>query len=124
MDMFNNAYMALPGITPEEVGFLQQAVTGLDENQQKSFFAIYSGKRKSTQDVLIFCLVGMFLVPGLQRFILGQIGMGLAYLFTLGFCFIGSLIDLINHKTLALDYNKKMAYESFQLVKMSGGSFL
>jgi len=70
--------------------------------------------------MLIFCLVGLFVVPGLQRFILGQIGMGLLYLFTVGLCFIGSIVDLVNHKTLALEYNKTMAYEAYQISKMNG----
>jgi hypothetical protein len=45
--------------------------------------------------------------------------MGILYLFTAGFCFIGTIIDLVNYKTLANDYNRKMAYESFQVAQMS-----
>jgi TM2 domain-containing membrane protein YozV len=118
MDIYQNPYMGLSGISPEEIGFLQQATVGLTENQQKYFYMIYTDKRKSPQDMLIFCIVGLFLVPGLQRFMVGQIGMGILYLFTIGLCFIGSIVDLINHKSLALEYNKKMAYESFQIAKM------
>jgi TM2 domain-containing membrane protein YozV len=117
MDPFQNPYMSLSGITPEEIGFLQQATAGLEENQQKYFFMVYSGRRKSPQDVLIFCIIGWF-IPGLQRFAVGQIGMGILYFFTIGLCFIGSLVDLINHKSLAMEYNKKVAYESFQIAKM------
>ena len=118
MDSFQNLYMGLPGISAEEIGFLQQATNGLNENQQKYFYMVYSGKRKNPQDMLIFCLIGCFLVPGLQRFIVGQIGMGILYLFTAGLCFIGSIVDLVNHKSLAIEYNKKIAYESFQIAQM------
>jgi len=119
MDMYqNNPYMALSGISAEELGFLQQATTELNETQQKYFFMIYSGKRKSPQDMLIFSAVG-FCIPGLQRFVLGQIGMGILYFFTAGLCFIGSIVDIVNHRSLALEHNKKMAYESYQLAKMS-----
>lgn len=120
MDMFqnNNPYMALPGITPEELGYIQQAIAQLSENQQKYFYMTYTTKRKSPQDMLIFCIVGTFLVPGLQRFIVGQIGMGILYLLTGGLCLIGSIVDLVNHKTLALEYNQKMVFESFQVAKM------
>jgi len=121
MDMQPNAYMMLPGITAEEIGFLQQATAGLDENQQKYFFNVYAGKRKSAQDVLLFTLIGFLGIAGVHRFVLGQIGMGLVYFFTGGFCLIGTIVDLINHKALAMDYNKKMAYDSFQIVKMGGG---
>lgn len=116
-----NAYMMLPGITPEEIGFIQQATNGLDENQLRNFFAIYSGRRKSAQDVLLFTLIGFLGIAGVQRFVVGQIALGIIYFLTAGFCFIGTIIDLINHKSIALEYNKRMAYESFQLIKMGGG---
>lgn len=113
-----NPFMSFPGISPEEISFLQQGTADLTEEQQKTFFMVYSGKRKSPQDMLVFCIIGLFLVPGLQRFIIGQIGMGILYLFTVGLCFIGSIMDLVNNKTLALEYNQKMAYESYQIAKM------
>ena len=69
--------------------------------------------------MLIFCIVGLCVVPGLQRFIVGQIGMGLLYFFTVGLCFIGSIVDLVNHKDLAMEYNRKIDFESHQLAKMS-----
>lgn len=120
MDMYqNNPFMAFPGITPEEMNFIQQGTADLNENQKKNFYMIYSGRRKNPQDMLLFCLVGLFLVPGLQRFIVGQIGMGILYLFTAGLCFIGSIVDLVNNKSLADEYNRKMAFESFQMAKMS-----
>lgn len=115
----NNPYMMLPGISPEEMGYIQQAISQLTENQQKYFYMNYTTKRKSPQDVLIFCIVSIFLVPGLHRFVLGQVGMGLLYLFTWGLCFIGTIVDLVNHRSLALEYNQKMVYESFQIAKMS-----
>ncbi|WP_428328075.1 TM2 domain-containing protein [Mucilaginibacter sp.] len=119
MDMYQNPYMALPGITPEEMGFLQQGTTDLTDEQKKYFYMAYSSKRKSSQDILIFTLIGFFGVAGIQRFVLGEVVMGLLYLFTGGFCLIGTIVDLVNHKTLATDYNRKMAYESFQMAKMS-----
>src|ERR1700712_2009101 len=118
MDLYQNPYMSLPGITSEELALLQQATSGLTDDQKKYFFMSYSGKRKAPQDVLIFTLIGFFGVAGIQRFLLGQIGMGLLYFFTGGLCLIGTIVDLVNHKTLALDFNRKMAYESFQIARM------
>ena len=120
MEPFQNPYMGLSGISPEEIALIQQATSELNDDQKRNFFMIYSGKRKSPQDMLIFCLLGTFVIPGLQRFIIGQIGMGILYLFTAGLCFIGSIVDLINYKSLAQEYNKKMAYESFHVVKLGG----
>ena len=64
MDMYQNPYMAFLGITTEEMSFLQQATTGLNENEQKNFYMIYSGKRKNPQDILLFTLLGFVGVAG------------------------------------------------------------
>lgn len=114
-----NPYMSLPGITSDELVILQQATADLNDEQKKYFYMVYSGKRKSPQDILIFTIIGFFGVAGIQRFLIGQIGMGILYFFTGGFCLIGTIVDLVNHKTLATDYNQKMAYESFHIAKMS-----
>lgn len=119
MEANQNPYWGLSGITPEEMDFINQATSGLNENQQKYFYMSYTSKRKSPQDVMIFTIIGFFGVAGIQRFLLGQVGMGLIYFFTGGFCLIGTIVDLVNHQSLALEYNKKMAYESFQIAKMS-----
>ncbi|WP_259071946.1 NINE protein [Mucilaginibacter sp. X4EP1] len=119
MDMHQNPFMALPGITPEEMNFIQQGIADLNDNQKKYFYMDYSSKRKSPQDMLIFCLVGLCLIPGLQRFITGQIGMGVLYLFTAGLCLVGSVVDLVNYRTLAEEYNRKVAFESFQFARMA-----
>ncbi|RZK49066.1 MAG: TM2 domain-containing protein [Pedobacter sp.] len=117
--MFDQQLMALPGITPQEYSNIKSAVNGLNEQQVRAFLMIYSGKRKSPSDMLLFSLLGLFLVPGLQRFIVGQIGMGILYLLTIGLCFIGSIIDLVNHKDLAFEYNNRMMFESLQMVRLS-----
>jgi len=122
MDIYQSPYMGLSGMTPEELAFLQHATTDLTENQHKYFYMSYSGKRKSPQDVLLFTLIGFFGIAGIQRFLLGQIGMGLLYFFTGGLCLIGTIVDLVNHKDLAMEHNRKMAYESFQIAKMSTAS--
>jgi TM2 domain-containing membrane protein YozV len=119
MEMQHNPYMSLPGVTTDELTFLQQATADLTDEQKKYFYMIYSGKRKSAQDILIFTLIGFFCIAGVQRFLTGQIGMGLLYFFTGGFCLIGTIVDLVNHKTLANDFNRKMAYESYQIAKMN-----
>ncbi len=117
--MFDQNFMSLPGINPQEYSYLQSATQGLNEQQLRTFLMIYSGKRKNPSDMLLFCIVGLFLVPGLQRFIVGQIGMGILYFFTVGLCFIGSIIDIVNHKQLTFEYNQRMVFESMQMVRMS-----
>ena len=116
-----NPYMSLPGITTEEMAFLHQATSELNDQQKQSFYMVYSGRRKSSQDILIFTLIGFLGIAGVQRFMIGQTVIGLLYFFTGGFCFIGTIVDLINHQSLANEYNQKMAYESYQMVKMGVG---
>jgi TM2 domain-containing membrane protein YozV len=114
----HNPYMSLPGITTEELIILDRTTSGLNDTQKQSFYMIYSSKRKSPQDILIFALLGLVGIAGVHRFIIGEIVMGVLYLFTAGFFFVGTIVDLINYKSIANDYNQKMAYESFNLVKM------
>jgi TM2 domain-containing membrane protein YozV len=118
MDSYQNSYTSLSGMSPEELHFLQRATAELNENQQKYFYMAYTGKRKSPQDILIFCIIGLF-IPGLQRFVVGQLGMGIAYFCTWGLFFIGSILDIVNHQKLALEYNRNMAFESYQIAKMN-----
>ena len=65
----------------------------------------YRGKRRSPQEILLFTLLGFIIIAGVQRFVIGQIGMGILYLLTGGLCLIGTIVDLVNHRTLALEYN-------------------
>lgn len=119
MNTQQNPYIMFDGLTPDEFAFLQQATASLDENQQKTFMSIYHGKRRNPQDIMLASLAGFLGVAGVQRFLTDQIGMGIVYFFTAGFCFIGTIIDLINYKSIANEYNKKMAFESFNIAKMS-----
>ena len=114
----NNPYFSFPGITAEELHLLNQATADLSENQLRNFQMIYSTKRKNASDVLLFCILGFFGLAGIQRFVLGQVGMGILYFFTGGLCVIGTIVDLINHKQLTNEYNRDMIYESYQMAKM------
>lgn len=115
--MFNSPFMSLPGISPQELSYLQSATTGFSEQQLRGFLMIYGGKRRNPDDMLLYSILGFF-VPGLARFLVNQVGMGILYFFTYGLCAIGTIIDLINHKSLAFEYNQRMVFESLQMVKM------
>lgn len=119
MNTHYDPYMTFSDMTTEEMTFLQQATNGLSERQKQYFYMVYSGKRRSPQEILIYTLLGFVCIAGVQRFVTGQIVMGILYFFTGGFCAIGTIIDLINHRSIATEYNQKMAYESFQITKMA-----
>ncbi|HEY0669192.1 MAG TPA: TM2 domain-containing protein [Sphingobacteriaceae bacterium] len=115
--MYQNLLSNISGITLEEFNYLQQVMNGMSQKQAENFVMFYSGKRRSPQDILLFTLIGFIGVAGVQRFVTGQIGMGILYFLTAGLCFIGTIVDLINHRTLAAEYNQKAAYETANLVK-------
>ncbi|MBN8702511.1 MAG: TM2 domain-containing protein [Bacteroidetes bacterium] len=108
----------LPGLEADEMMYIQELLKNLSEDQQKQFILLYQGKRKDPQTILIFTLVGFLGFAGIQRFAVDEIGMGIAYLFTGGFCGIGTIIDLINHKKLTSEFNRKKALECCNMAKV------
>lgn len=104
--------------TPEELIQIDVNTKGFSSEQLQQFVMIYRTKRKDPQTILLCCLLGLVFLAGLHRFIMGQIGMGILYLFTGGLCFIGTIVDAINHKELALEYNQKMIGETLAMLNM------
>ena len=111
----NNYMMNLPDLQPEEMAGIKIAIAEMSEEQRQNFFALYSSKRKRPTDILLFTCLGFVVVAGIQRLVLGQIGMGLLYLFTGGLCLVGTIIDTINYKKLTTDYNLNMMFESSRM---------
>lgn len=108
----------LPNLSPDELMYLEQVVAQFSEEDTRKFVMLYSGKRKRAQDILLFTLLGFFGIAGVQRIMLDQIAMGIIYFITLGFCWIGTIIDLINHKSLTEEFNQKMARDCARMVIM------
>lgn len=115
--MNTNILIMLSNLDAEEAMFIQSLIKDMSEDEQRNFVMIYQNKRRDTTLILITTIVGFFGFAGIQRFLTDQIGMGILYFFTGGFCFIGTIVDLINHKSLAFEYNQKMAYETLNVMK-------
>ncbi|GAA1178536.1 MULTISPECIES: NINE protein [Nesterenkonia] len=66
----------------------------------------YDGPQKDPGIALVLTIVGFFFVAGLQYFYLGKILMGLLFLFTLGFLYVGTVISLftIRGETRRVNY--------------------
>jgi TM2 domain-containing membrane protein YozV len=116
--MENDPLVRLKGMGLEEYSYLKQVVSGMNPRQTQNFVLLYSDRRKDPQEILLFTLLGFLGVAGIQRFIIGQVGMGILYFLTAGLCFIGTIVDVVNHKSLTLEYNRKAAHESAELVKI------
>jgi TM2 domain-containing membrane protein YozV len=114
-------FAMLPGIQPDELYFIQELTKDMNPQQKQQFYSLYQGKRKERQTLVLLTIVGFFGVAGIQRFVIGQTGMGILYLVTIGFCGIGTIIDLININSMTTNFNQKQAAESVAMVRMMNG---
>ena len=105
-----------PEVDQSELVSLDFATRRLDQEQLSLFASIYRARRKDPQLILITCLIGLVPIAGIHRIILGHVGIGILYLLTWGLCFVGTIVDLLNYKTLALKYNEKMMEETLRRI--------
>lgn len=110
-------YQIMPELDPEEMGYIQNMVKDLNEQQLYSFASMYRARRKDPQLILLTCLLGFFGLAGVHRMLLNQIGMGILYLFTAGLCLIGTIVDLVNHRKLAWEHNITVVHEVINVIK-------
>lgn len=104
-----NLLTLMPNLEADELNLIQMLLKNADDGKQQQFAVIYNSRRKDPQTILLLALIGFIGVAGVHRFVLDQIGMGLLYLFTAGLCLIGTIVDLVNYKSLAFEYNQKVA---------------
>lgn len=101
----------LPELTGEEMLFVQQIIKDYDDERARSFAAVYRSRRRDPTLILVLTLLGFVGFAGLHRMLTDQIGLGILYFFTLGLCWIGTIVDLVNYQKLAYEYNIKIARE-------------
>jgi TM2 domain-containing membrane protein YozV len=112
-----NIFQLLPSLEGEEMSYAQSLINDMTDTQAQQFAMAYSARRKDPTTILILALVGFVGFAGLHRFMLNQIGMGILYFLTGGLCFIGTIIDLVNHRKLAFEYNSTVAQQVALMVK-------
>jgi TM2 domain-containing membrane protein YozV len=112
-----NVYEILPEIMGEEQYYISGLIKNMDDKQAQQFANIYRSRRKDPQTILLVTLVGFLGIAGIQRFLTDQIGLGILYLLTGGICMIGTIIDLVNYKRIAFDYNQKQAAQILMMFK-------
>ncbi len=106
----------LPELEGDEAAYINKHLSSMDEERAKRFAQAYRARRIDPQTILLTTILGFFIVAGVQRFMLRQIGMGLLYLFTGGLCLVGTIVDLVNHRSLAFEYNREVARELIQFI--------
>ena len=105
-------------VTPEELITINSRTKGFSDEELTHFCMIYRSKRKDPQTILLLCLLGLVFVAGIHRFVLGHTGMGILYFFTGGLCWIGTIVDAVNHKELTIEYNAQMITETLAMLNM------
>ncbi len=109
--MSTKLYQLMPELDMQEMNYVEALVKNYTDEQILNFANFYRSRRRDPQLILLTALAGFLGVAGIQRFLTDQVGMGILYFFTAGLCFIGTIVDLINHKQMALEYNVKVANE-------------
>lgn len=107
----------LPELEGDEAAYINKLMSPMNEKKAQRFARVYGARRKDPQIILLTALIGFFGVAGVHRFIIGQIGMGILYLFTAGLCAIGTIVDIINYKNLAFEYNRDVARDVMSLLE-------
>lgn len=107
----NTVLKYLPEVQGNELYFLNDLFKDFSEDQARDFSNIYRSRRRDPNIILLTTLLGFIGIAGVQRFITEQIGLGLLYFFTAGLCLIGTIVDLVNYKNIAFDYNRRIAHE-------------
>ncbi|MCC9168163.1 TM2 domain-containing protein [Pontibacter harenae] len=110
----------MPDLDADEMAFVQNLVKDMSDAEVQQFASIYRSRRREPMLILGTTLLGFFMVAGVQRFLVGQIGMGVLYLLTGGLCAIGTIVDLINFRRIAFENNIK---EAQLVVAMMGGNY-
>jgi TM2 domain-containing membrane protein YozV len=112
-------YEMMPDIQGEEMIFLQNLTKDYSDDQLRDFANMYRARRKDPQMILLFAFVGLLGIAGIHRVMLNQIGMGILYFFTAGLCLVGTIVDMVNYKTLAFTYNRQVAGEIHHIMASS-----
>lgn len=107
----------LPELEGDEAAYISKLMQSMEDETAQRFANVYRARRKDPQIILLTAVLGFLGVAGVHRFLIGQIGMGILYLLTGGLCLIGTIVDMINHKNLAFEYNRDVAREVATLVE-------
>lgn len=100
-----------PELEGDEMRYIAKVIESMDDNKLRHFKTMYRSRRKDPMIILVMALIGLFGIAGIHRFFVGHIGMGILYFLTAGLCFIGTIVDMVNYRNFAFEYNREKALE-------------
>jgi TM2 domain-containing membrane protein YozV len=110
--MSDQLFYSISNLDSDELLELKQHTQGFSEEKLQNFVQLYKSRRKDPQTGMILGIIPFAVgIHGISRFYYGSVGMGILYVFTGGLCFIGTIIDLVNNKKMALEANRKIILE-------------
>ncbi len=109
MNLNSKIFQQIPDASVNEVAFISQISANWDEAKLQNYLHFYNSERTKPDTMLILILIGFLGIAGINRFVMGQIGLGILYLLTGGLCIVGTIIDAVNYKKLADENNQHVA---------------
>lgn len=106
-----------PELEGDELQYISNTIDELSDDELELFKSIYKARRKDPVVFMIMILLGLVGVAGVHRFFIGQIGIGILYFLTAGLCLIGTIVDLINYKSLSFEYNREIAIDAVNQIR-------
>ena len=107
----------LPELMGEEQSYIGGIIREMENDRAQQFAHVYRARRRDPQTILLVALVGFLGLAGIQRFLVDQIGMGILYLLTGGLCAIGTIVDMVNYKKIAFEYNMLQAQQIMNVLR-------
>ena len=98
----------LPELDEPERSFIERLTAGMSHENIQQFAAAYRQVRKDPQTLRLMAIIGIVAIPGLHRFWVGQLGIGVLYLVTWGLLLVGTIMDIVQYRDLAFNYNQQV----------------
>jgi len=115
--MMKKALKHFPELEGDELHYISLTIDELTDDELELFKSVYKARRKDPVLFMIMILLGLVGIAGVHRFFIGQFGIGILYFLTGGLCLIGTIVDLINYKSISFEYNRKIAIDSLHQTK-------
>lgn len=90
-----------------KLGRIKEALTLLDDDKAAAVLYLYADLQAPSTILIISVLCGAL---GVDRFMLGEVGLGILKLLTCGGCYVWWIIDMVSAQDRTREYNfKKLA---------------